>query len=103
MDHSEQIMEWAQDHAVGLTRDMTWEPSGYDGYWDAISPQNKSVIRARATAALAFLERFAGPESRWAHAAHAVFNNHGEMQSMESGARAIGDIINEWIDGIRSG
>ena len=105
MESTEQIVQWAQRHAVDLTLDMTWVPKGqlYGEYWQASSPQSKSVIRARAASALAFLERFTGPDSRWARAAHEVFNNNGEQQSMESGARAIGDIINEWIAGVRSG
>ena len=76
---------------------------GYGGYWKAADPQATGRIRARATAALDFLERFAGANSRWAQDAHEVFNNHGEKQSMESGARAVADVIKEWIRSVHSG
>ena len=105
MDSTEQILEWADSHVDQLRLDMTWVPPepGFGGYWKASYPQSKSVIRARAAAALDFLERFTGPESRWTQAAHEVFQNNGEKQSMESGARAVGDIISQWITGVRSG
>ena len=84
--------------------DMTWNPTqrGF-GFWKATSPTARGAIRARATAALDFLERFTGPESLWTKTAHEVFENKGEKQSMESGAHAIGDVIKEWSDLIRSG
>lgn len=63
----------------------------------------KGRIRERATSALAFLEQFAGTGSRWTVDAHDVFNNSGETQSMESGARAVGDVLTEWASMVRSG
>ena len=35
--------------------------------------------------------------------AREVFNNKGEKQSMESGARAVGDVIAEWVRMVCSG
>lgn len=101
----EQILEWAETHVEALAKDMKWRPKdrGYGDFWEAIKPQAKSKIQARATAALAFLERFAGTGSRWTVSAHDVFNNSGERQLMESGARAVGDVITEWVSMVRSG
>ena len=84
---------------------MTWSAAeaGYGGYWTAEDQQAKGRIRARATAALAFLDRFAGPDSRWTQNAHRVFVNNCDNQSMETGTRSIGDVIAEWAKQVRSG
>ena len=99
---TEEILNWAEEHIQELKRDMVWE-GGDSGYWKASPPQYRDRIRARAIAALAFLERFAGADSRWAVSAHDVFNKTGENQSMESGARTVGKVITEWVRMIRSG
>lgn len=105
MESTEQILKWADGHVEELMLDMKWAQGGlgYGSYWTASNPQAKGAIRARATSALSFLERFAGPDSRWTHDANEVFNNKGERSSMESGARAIGDIIKEWTSQVRAG
>ena len=108
MDTIEQVLEWADDHIKKLTQELHWVSSsgvigGVGGYWSAASPQALSSIRARATSALAFLDHFAGTGSRWSEDARDVFNNKGEKQSMESGARAVGDVIAEWVLMVRSG
>ena len=105
MDSTEQILEWAESHAEELTKEMRWTLSefGSGGYWEAWNGECEGRIRARAIAALAFLERFAGTDSRWTQDARGVFDNRGDRQSMESGARAIGDVVGEWVRAVRSG
>ncbi|WP_419552664.1 hypothetical protein [Candidatus Poriferisodalis sp.] len=105
MTSDAQILKWAEGHIAQLKKDMVWMPRGhgYGDYWQAADPTAQGSIRARAAAALDFLERFAGSTSRWAQAAHQVYEKNGENQSMESGARAIGDVIQEWSDLVRSG
>lgn len=102
MDPTKQILAWAESLAADLTLDLDWRSTEFGGFW-ASSPANKGTIRARATAALDFLERFAGSDSQWTKSAHAVFMNKGENQSMESGARAVGEVITEWVRQVRSG
>ena len=100
----EEVLEWAEGHADALTQEMAWHPDSIrGGWWDAADPQAKARIRARATAALAFLEQFTGSDSRWSENAHKVFDSHGENQSMPSGARAVGDMLREWTNMVRSG
>ena len=105
MDVTEQILQWADTHVEYLAEEMMWEPpeSGFGGFWKATDHEAKDRIRARATAALDFLERFAGAESRWSQAAHDVFISHGANQSMESGAHAVGEVVREWVRAVRSG
>lgn len=105
MDSTDQILEWAQGLAERLTLDMTWQASesGFGGYWQSRDESATGRIRARATAALDFLERFTGEDSRWSRSAHQIFNDGGDNQSMETGARGIGDVIIEWIEQVRSG
>lgn len=105
MELTEQILQWADTHVEELAREMVWIPpgSGFGGFWKASDHEAKDRIRARATAALDFLDRFAGIDSRWRQTAHDVFSNQGDHQSMESGARAIGNVIGEWARGVRSG
>ena len=73
------------------------------GYWRASPADAQSRIRARVTAACAFLDEYTGTGSLWSKDARNVFNNKGENQSMESGARAVGDVIKEWTRMVRSG
>lgn len=103
MDTTEQILEWAEGHAADLTEDMTWFRGASRGYWSAADPQAKGRIRARVAAALDFVERFTGTGSRWSESAHEVFDQFSKTQSMESGARAVGDVLTEWIRMVRSG
>ena len=105
METIEQLLEWAEGHVQDLTQEMRWVPrnAGFGDYWQATDPQAQGRIRARATAALAFLERFTGTGSRWSENAHDVFKSNGENQSMESGARAVGDVLAEWTRMVSSG
>ena len=73
------------------------------GYWRARPVEAKSRIRARVTAALAFLDEYTGTGSLWSTDARNVFSNRGEGKSMESGARAVGDVIREWTRMVRAG
>ena len=104
MEAAEEILKWAEGHVGDLTKEMVWAGgAGGGGYWKAEDARAQGRIRARATAALDFLERFAGAGSLWAVNAHDVFNSQGEHQSMESGAHAVGDVLGEWIRMVRSG
>lgn len=105
MGSTEQILEWAESLSEELTKEMHWKRTEYSsgGYWEATNHDCRDRIRARATAALAFLERFAGTDSRWSQDARGVFDSGGDNQSMESGARAVGEVIGEWIRAVRSG
>ena len=105
METIEQVLEWAEGHVETLTREMYWEEGRYvgDGYWRAMPTEAKTRIRARVISALAFLDQFTGTGSRWSKSAREVFDNEGEEQSMESGARAVGDVITEWVRMVRSG
>lgn len=82
---------------------MTWTAEEYGGWWDAIDPRVKPAIVARATAGLDFLRRYAGPESEWFVRAQQLFLNKGDNQSIESGARAVGDVLREWVRQVEAG
>lgn len=105
VDVNEQILEWAEGHIRELRSEMTWEDWRHraGGRWTAAGHEATDRIRARATAALAFLERYTGADSRWTQNAHGMLNDLSTNQSMESGARAIGDVISEWTRAVRSG
>ena len=104
VDATEQILEWAEGHVLDLSREMTWQEWSHSsgGRWVAAGPEATDRIRARATSALAFLERYTGTDSRWTQNAHGMFNDLSTNQSMESGARAIGDVITAWTRAVRS-
>jgi len=100
----EELVAWAEAHAESLERGMTWVQAdvGSGGYWEA-DAEAKGQVRARATAALDFLERVTGVDSRWSQDARFVLNNKGEQQSMETGVRGIAEVITEWVEQIRGG
>ena len=105
MEQTKQIVIWADDHVKALNRSIKWRdlPNEDSGYWKASNPRETSKIRARTHAALAFLERFTGSDSRWTQAAHSEFESGWKFGAMEHSALAIADIINEWIAGVNSG
>jgi hypothetical protein len=105
MRDTAELVDWARSHARRLETEMSWHAGegGYGGWWEADSPEAKSRIRARATAAFDFLARFSGAGSEWSARAQEVFQNNGDRQSMESGARGVGDLLLEWATQVESG
>lgn len=105
MPTTDNLLSWAADHAHMLEADMRWVPGqgGFGGYWTAVSGEAKAVIHARATSALDFLERYAGLGSQWSVRAQRVFDNSGDQQSMESGARALADVLRAWTEQVKAG
>jgi hypothetical protein len=101
MPTTDELVQWAQNHAKTLEQDMQWYQNGTYQYWKATSHEREAVIRARAIAALDFLERFAGHESQWAVGGHAVLETN--TRSMESGARELGDVLREWAAAVSAG
>jgi len=97
------ILAYARQQAGALAKDLTWHESrGYGGYWVAASEQ-KPEVRARAVAALEFFRQFAGPNSVWTQHANEVFDKGGDNQSMETGARTLGDLLRAWADQVEAG
>ncbi len=105
MPTTEEVLLWARRHAEALETDMHWVPSegGYGGYWRADRRELTGAIHARAASALDFLDRYAGSESQWSIRAQRVFDNHGDRQSMESGARALADVLRGWAEQVEAG
>ena len=101
MPTTDELVQWAENHAKELERDMTWTQDRSSEYWKATSRQVEPVIRTRAIAALDFLERYAGHDSQWAIRGHEVFDKNAH--SMESGARALGDVLRGWAAAVSAG
>lgn len=99
------VLKFAKHLAVELEKDMTWEPGEYagGGWWRATEPQLQPRIAARAAGALEFLRQYAGPESFWTLRAKAAYDNNGQNQSPESGARALGDLLLAWAEQVEAG
>lgn len=103
MATSDELAAWALKQADQLELDMEWrQGAGGSGWWES-SPVVLPKVRSRAIAALDFLERFNGPDSTWATRAQKVLDNHGERQSLESGARSLGDILRAWAQAVQDG
>ena len=105
MQRVQDLLSYARQLADELGKDMAWEPGsgGYGGWWAATNPEVKPKIMARAVAALDFLRQYAGPDSFWTERALSVYENNGDNQSMESGARAVGDLLRTWADQVDAG
>jgi hypothetical protein len=99
------ILAHAEYLSSELEVDMSWSPpeSGYKGFWQAQDGTKLILIRARANRAIAFLDRHAGAQSQWTTGARAVLQSSGENQSMESGARGVGELLRFWVDEVRRG
>lgn len=106
MPDAQDVLAYARKQADTLEGDMNWIPveaGAYGGYWQATDPVMKSQITARATAALEFFRQYAGGDSFWTRQAVAAYDNRGDRQSQESGARAIGDLLRAWADQVDAG
>lgn len=103
MPTSNDLVLWANKYAEELELDMTWHQTANAGYWQASELVHLPKIRARAIAALNFLDQFSGHDSQWTIRAREVFDNHGERQSMESGARAVGEVLRAWAGAVGDG
>jgi hypothetical protein len=97
---TDELVQWGLRQAEVLEQEMAWTQVGISEYWTS-SPSAKPRIRARAIAALDFLERFSGHDSQWAIRGHKVFDENRD--SMESGARALGDVLREWAAAVTAG
>lgn len=103
MPTSAELVAWAREHATQLTADMTLHPAqpGYRQEWAATggSLDAEARIRARAITALDFLERYAGKDSQWFVRGQDVLDKN----VMETGARALGDVLRAWADQVEAG
>lgn len=100
------VLECARKIAQELEMDMRWvtsEHSRSHGYWKADPTERASLIAARAFGALEFFRTYAGPDSAWTQRANMVYDNHGDNQSAESGARNLGDLLRAWADQVEAG
>ena len=98
------VLKYAKRLAAELQEDMVWESGdGGGGWWRATDPVLAPRIAARAAGALEFLRLYTGPESFWTLRAKVVYDGHGERQSPESGARALGDLLLAWADQVDEG
>ena len=59
MPTTDELLHWAENQAKVLELDMAWYQGAGTAYWKATSRDTESKIRARAIAALEFLDRFA--------------------------------------------
>lgn len=90
---SEDLAKSAREFAAVLERDMAWQ-QGYSGgsYWGA-SEQAESKVRARAVAALGFLDQFAALRSavdelqtaRWGFGMYPQSEPESALGSLEFG------------------
>jgi hypothetical protein len=105
MRQQQDVLAYARQQADELEKDMAWVQSehGYGGYWQAPDKAIASRIVARAVAALEFFRQYAGEDSFWTQRALAVYQNKGDNQSPESGARAVGDLLRAWADQVEAG
>lgn len=99
------LLAYAKKQADALTEEMTWQQrsGAATGWWSANDPASLSRIVARAVGAMEFLRQYAGDDSYWTHRAIAVYESKGNNQSIESGARAVGDLLRAWVDQVEAG
>lgn len=105
MLQQQDVLAYARQQADELEKDMAWQQRepGYNGYWQAPDKAIASRIAARAVAAPEFFRQYAGEDSFWTQRAMFVYQNKGDNQSPESGARAVGDLLRAWADQVEAG
>jgi len=103
MAQVKQVLEYARKLAVDLEQDMSHKAAGdgFGEYWTANDLAAEGRIAARATSALEFLRQYAGPDSIWTQRATDAYEKN--RHSMETGARALGDVLRAWADQVDAG
>lgn len=100
----EKVLAYARKQAGELRLDMAWEVGEvYGGYWVANPPEFRSKIVARAAAALEFFRQYVGEDSVWTRRAAEVYEEGDANHTMESGARALGDLLVAWAEQVEEG
>jgi hypothetical protein len=100
MRQQQDVLAYARQQAYELEKDMTWNENGF---WQASDRSMVQMIAARAVAALEFFRQYAGEDSYWTQRAMAVYQNRGENQSLETGARGVGELLRAWYDQVEAG
>jgi hypothetical protein len=100
MRQQQDLLAYARQQADQLEKDMTWNENGY---WQASDRSMVQTIASRAVAALEFFRQYAGEDSFWTQRAMDVYQNRGENQSLETGARGVGDLLRAWADQVEAG
>lgn len=102
MDQND-LLDYARELAAKLKENMHFEQGGTSGYWQMDDSKQLFTLIATVTQALELLRVYAGPDSFWVRQAHEIYQNNGEHQSRESGARAVGDLLIAWTDQVEHG
>jgi hypothetical protein len=100
------VLAYARSLSDQLTQDMTWmasDSSPSAGYWQAEDHLAWQRIHSRATAALDFLRQYAGADSFWVRQATTTYDSNGGSRSVETGARAVGELLSAWVDQVEAG
>ncbi|RJQ74677.1 hypothetical protein D5S17_22160 [Pseudonocardiaceae bacterium YIM PH 21723] len=103
MQQKQNVLAYARRMAKEVQSNMTWEATDYGGYWTATDRSQVARIDARAAAALEFFRQYAGADSFWTRRAKDVYEKEGDHQSLESGARALGELLLEWSRQVEAG
>jgi hypothetical protein len=102
MPQIKHLLDHARRHADSLHRDMRLaRVAEQDPYWVADDLAAEARIRARAVAALEFLQQHAGGDSVWARRAASMYETGGPSEAMR--ARGVGDLLREWADQVDAG
>ncbi len=104
MQITDDLVKSAHEYAEALEVDMAWttarDSMSGRGYWSA-TERGEPRVRARAVAALGFLEQFGGRDSQWSVRAHQIYERQGD--TLAAGARNLAALLREWADAVQSG
>ncbi|KQX51505.1 MULTISPECIES: hypothetical protein [unclassified Streptomyces] len=106
MPKQENVLSYARSLAESLREGLEWNPGQHGdgrGWWVIRDHQQLHTLMANAFAGMDFLRQYAGPDSFWTSRAAEVYQNKGNNQSTESGARAVGDVLLTWVGQVEAG
>lgn len=99
MPSQDQLLKWARSQATTLQQNIHW---GSADYW-VVGPSVSHEVAARATAAIEFLRRYAGPDSEWSREAQRVYSRYYNNNMIGTGARAVSDMLLAWAEQVEAG
>ncbi|MGV9426601.1 DUF4145 domain-containing protein [Streptomyces sp. NPDC003656] len=106
MPNQEHVLSYARSLAETLREDLVWNPGRNQdgrGWWEINDRRLLPALMANAFAGMEFLRQYAGEDSFWTSRAAEVYQNKGDNQSTESGARAVGDVLLTWVRQVEAG
>ena len=100
----DELVEYARGYAHLLEQDMRWQRGERGGGWWTAGPDFRvQHHRFPRCGRVGVPAQYSGDDSHWTRRTTAIYEDHGDGRSAESGARAVGQFLRSWADQVEAG